>query len=69
MKTSHNKICWKSFRVVLRGKRNIYIYCKIRTISVIKLNTIVQLIAQPLKTLGSTAFQDRLILNFKQETI
>ena len=63
MKTSHNKICWKSFRV------NAYIYCKIRTISVIKLNTIVQLIAQPLKTLGSTAFQDRLILNFKQETI
>ena len=46
-----------------------YIYCKIRTISLYKLNAIVQLIAQPLKRLGSNAFHDRLILNFQQETI
>ena len=41
----------------------------IRTISLYKLNAIVQLIAQPLKRLGSNAFHDRLILNFQQETI
>ena len=42
---------------------------EIRTISLYKLNAIVQLIAQPLKRLGSNAFHDRLILNFQQETI